>query len=159
MQNIVLIGMAGCGKSTIGKRLSELLKKDFIDTDEMIVNTEEKSIPEIFEDSGEDYFRWCENLAVNIIGKEKECIISTGGGVVIRPENYNSLKQNGVIVFINRDADLLPTNDRPLSQKYGVKELYAKRLPLYRQFADVEVDGTGTIDEVADRIIKEIESL
>lgn len=159
MCNIVLIGMAGCGKSTIGKVLAEKLQKDLVDTDEMIVNTENKPIPEIFAESGEDYFRWCENVAVNIIGKEKECIIATGGGVVTRPENYNALKQNGIIVFINRDADLLPTNGRPLSQMHGVKALYEKRMPLYREFADIEIDGNGTIEEVADRIIKEIERL
>ena len=159
MCNIVLIGMAGCGKSTIGKRLSELLKKDLIDTDEMIVNTENMPIPQIFAEKGEDYFRWCENVAVNIAGREKSQIIATGGGVVTRPENYNSLKQNGIMVFINRDADLLPTNGRPLSQMHGVKALYEKRMPLYRQFADVEVDGNGTIEEVANRIIKEIVSL
>lgn len=159
MCNIVLIGMAGCGKSTIGKRLAELLKKDLIDTDEMIVNTENKPIPEIFAESGEDYFRWCENLAVNIAGREKSQIIATGGGVITRPENYNPLKQNGIIVFINRDAELLPTNGRPLSQMHGVKALYEKRMPLYRQFADVEVDGNGTVEEVANRIVKEIVSL
>lgn len=156
MCNIVLIGMAGCGKSTIGKRLSELLKKELVDTDEMIVNTENKPIPEIFAEKGEDYFRWCENLAVNIAGKEKSQIIATGGGVITRPENYNSLKQNGIIVFINRDAELLATNGRPLSQKYGAKELYEKRLPLYRQFADIEIDGNGTVEEVSNRIVKEI---
>lgn len=159
MCNIVLIGMAGCGKSTIGKRLAELLKKDLVDTDEMIVNTENKPIPEIFAEKGEGYFRWCENVAVNIAGKGKSQIIATGGGVITRPENYNSLKQNGIIVFINRDADLLATDGRPLSQKYGAKELYEKRLPLYRQFADVEVDGNGTVEEVANRIVKEIVSL
>ena len=159
MCNIVLIGMAGCGKSTIGKRLAELLRKDLIDTDEMIVNIENKPIPEIFEESGEDYFRWCENLVVNIAGKEKNQIIATGGGVIVRPENYNPLKQNGIIVFINRDADLLPTNGRPLSQMHGVKALYEKRMPLYRQFADIEVDGNGTVEEVANRIVKEIVSL
>ena len=159
MCNIVLIGMAGCGKSTIGKRLSELLRKDLVDTDEMIVNTENKPIPEIFAEKGEDYFRWCENVAVNIAGREKSQIIATGGGVIVRPENYNSLKQNGIIVFINRDADLLPTNGRPLSQMHGVKALYEKRMPLYRQFSDIEVDGNGTIEEVANRIIKEIVSL
>ncbi len=159
MCNIVLIGMAGCGKSTIGKRLAELLKKDLIDTDEMIVNTENKPIPEIFAEKGEDYFRWCENVAVNIAGREKSQIIATGGGVITRPENYNSLKQNGIIVFINRDADLLPTNGRPLSQMHGVKALYEKRMPLYRQFADIEVDGNGTVEEVANRIVKEIVSL
>lgn len=159
MCNIVLIGMAGCGKSTIGKKLSELLRKEPVDIDEMIVNTEKMSIPQIFEDKGEDYFRWCENVAVNIAGKEKSQIIATGGGVITRPENYNSLKQNGIIVFINRDADLLPSDNRPLSQKYGIKELYEKRIPLYRQFADIEVDGNGTIDEVANRIVKEIVTL
>lgn len=159
MCNIVLIGMAGCGKSTIGKRLAELLKKDLIDTDEMIVNTENKPIPEIFAEKGEDYFRWCENLAVNIAGREKSQIIATGGGVIVRPENYNALKQNGIIVFINRDADLLPTNGRPLSQMHGVKALYKKRMPIYRQFADIEVDGNGTVEEVANRIVKEIVSL
>ena len=159
MCNIVLIGMAGCGKSTIGKRLAELLRKDLVDTDEMIVNTENMPIPQIFAEKGEEYFRWCENVAVNIVGKEKSQIIATGGGVITRPENYNSLKQNGTIVFINRDADLLPTNGRPLSQMHGVKTLYEKRMPLYRQFADIEVDGNGTIDEVANRIVKEIVSL
>lgn len=159
MCNIVLIGMAGCGKSTIGKYLSKALQKDLVDTDEMIVNTENMPIPQIFEEKGEDYFRWCENVAVNIAGKEKNQIIATGGGVITRPENYNALKQNGIIVFINRDADLLPTNGRPLSQMHGVKALYEKRMPLYRQFAEIEVDGNGTIEEVANRIIKEIIAL
>ena len=126
---------------------------------EMIVNAENKSIPEIFAEKGEDYFRFCENVAVNIIGKEKECVIATGGGVVTRPENYMSLKQNGIIVFINRDADLLSTNGRPLSQLHGAKALYEQRMPLYREFADIEVDGNGTVEEVTDKIIKEIESL
>ena len=159
MCNIVLIGMAGCGKSTVGKILSEKLEKEFIDTDEMIVNTENKPIPEIFAEKGEDYFRWCENIAVNLAGKEKNCVIATGGGVITRQENYFPLKQNGIIVFINRDADLLPTNGRPLSQMHGVKELYEKRMPLYREFAHIEIDGNGTVNEVAESIIKEINAL
>lgn len=156
MCNIVLIGMAGCGKSTVGKKISELLKKDFIDTDEMIVNAENKSIPQIFEESGERFFRTCENAAVNLAGREKNCVIATGGGVVTRIENYMPLNQNGIIVFINRDAEKLPTNGRPLSQMHGVRELYGKRMPLYRQFAHIEVDGNGTVDETAKNIVKEI---
>ncbi len=159
MCNIVLIGMAGCGKSTIGKLLSEKLNKELIDTDTMIENAENKPIPEIIRNQGEDFFRCCENVAVNLAGREKSSIIATGGGVVTRPENYMPLKQNGIIVFINRDADLLPTNGRPLSQLHGVKELYEKRMPLYRQFAHIEVDGNGTVEEVADSIIKEIEKI
>ena len=159
MCNIVLVGMAGCGKSTIGEKLAETLKKDLFDTDEMIVNVENKPIPQIFEESGEQYFRTCENVAVNLAGKQKNSIIATGGGTVTRKENYFPLKQNGIIVFINRDAENLPTDNRPLSQKHGVKELYEKRMPLYRQFADVEVDGNDTVEEVAKRIVKEILSL
>ena len=159
MCNIVLIGMAGCGKSTIGKVLAKKLNKELVDTDQMIENVENMPIPEIIEKFGEVHFRNCENAAVILAGREKECIIATGGGVVTRVENYNPLKQNGIIVFINRDADLLPTNGRPLSQMHGVKALYEKRMPLYRQFADIEIDGNGTVEEVADRIIKEIEHL
>lgn len=159
MCNIVLIGMAGCGKSTVGKVLSEKLGKELIDTDEMIENVENMPIPEIIQKFGEVHFRNCENAAVILAGREKECVIATGGGVITRPENYNPLKQNGIIVFINRDADLLPTKGRPLSQMHGVKALYEQRMPLYRQFADMEIDGNGTIEEVADRIIKEINAL
>lgn len=159
MCNIVLIGMAGCGKSTVGKVLSEKLGKELVDTDQMIENVENMPIPEIIGKFGEVHFRNCENAAVILAGREKECVIATGGGVITRPENYNPLKQNGIIVFINRDADLLPTNGRPLSQMHGVKALYEQRMPLYRQFADIEIDGNGTIEEVADRIIKEINAL
>lgn len=159
MCNIVLIGMAGCGKSTIGKVLSEKLDKELMDTDEMIENAENKPIPEIIEKFGEDYFRCCENAAVILAGREKSCVIATGGGVVTRPENYFPLKQNGIIVFIKRDAEKLPTKGRPLSQLHGVKELYEKRMPLYRQFAHIEVDGNGTVSEVAESIIKEINKI
>lgn len=156
MSNIVLIGMAGCGKSTIGEKLAEMLGKNFFDTDEMIVNAENKPIPQIFEDDGEKYFRTCENVAVNLAGKEKNSVIATGGGVITRVENYMPLKQNGIIVFINRDWDKLPTKGRPLSQLHGVKDLYEQRMPLYRQFADIEIDGNGTVEETAKIIVKEI---
>ncbi len=156
MSNIVLIGMAGCGKSTIGAKLAHMLKKDFFDTDEMIIHAENKSIPEIFEIEGEKHFRTCENIAVNLAGKNTNSVIATGGGVVTRWENYMPLKQNGIIVFINRDVSNLPTDGRPLSQLHGVKKLYEERLPLYRQFADIEVDGNDTVEEVAKSIVREI---
>lgn len=159
MCNIVLIGMAGCGKSTVGKVLAEKLEKLLVDTDEMVEKANDDTIPHIIAEYGEDFFRQCESTAVALAGREKSSVIATGGGVVTREKNYNPLKQNGIIVFINRDADLLPTNNRPLSQLHGVKALYEQRMPLYRQFADIEVDGNGTIDEVADRIIKELEKI
>ncbi len=156
MCNIVLIGMAGCGKSTVGKALADKLGKKLVDTDEIIVNTENRPIPEILAENGEDYFRQCEISAVISVGKEKGQVIATGGGVVTREENHKPLKQNGIMVFINRDADLLPISGRPLSQMHGVKALYEQRMPLYRNFADIEIDGNGTIDQVANNIIKEL---
>ena len=156
MCNIVLIGMAGCGKSTIGEKLAEMLGKNFFDTDEMIVSAENKPIPQIFEESGEKFFRTCENAAVNLAGREKNSVIATGGGVITRPENYMPLKQNGILVFINRSWDKLPTKGRPLSQMHGVKALYEQRMPLYREFADIEIDGNGTVEETAKNIVKEI---
>lgn len=159
MCNIVLVGMAGCGKSTVGAALSKILNKEIVDTDEMVENAENMPIPEIFAEKGEEYFRRCENTAIKLAGKEKSRIIATGGGAVTRPENYKPLKQNGIIVFINRNADLLPSNGRPLSQMHGVKALYEKRMPLYRGFADIEIDGNGTVDEVAQRIAKELEKI
>lgn len=158
-QNVVLVGMAGCGKSTVGSALSELLGKKFVDTDEIIVQNEGISIPEIFEKHGEDYFRACETEAVKSVVKEKGLVIATGGGVVTREENFYPLRQNGIVVFINRDVEKLPTNGRPLSQKQGVKALFEKRLHLYRRFAHIETDGNGTVQKTAELIAKEIEKI
>lgn len=155
-QNIVLVGMAGCGKSTVGKALAEMLCKDFADTDEMIEQQEKCPIPQIIGEKGEEYFRKCESEAVKKAGMEKGCVIATGGGVVTREENLFPLRQNGIIVFINRDAEKLPTQGRPLSQKMGVKALYERRLPLYRAFAHIEIDGNGTVEETAKLIEREI---
>ena len=85
-------------------------------------------------------------------GKEKGLVVATGGGVIVTPENHDALRQNATVVFINRDINVLPTEGRPLSQQNNLQEMYKKRLPLYRAICHHEVDGNGTVEEVAERI-------
>lgn len=152
MMNIVLVGMPGCGKTTIGKELAENHGRKFVDMDALIVKKAGKSIPEIFEELGEPGFRKIEAEVAKEVGKEKGLVIATGGGVIVTPENHDALRQNGTVVFINRDIDVLPKDGRPLSQKNNLSDMFAKRLPLYRSICHHEVDGNGTISEVMKRI-------
>ena len=153
MENIVLIGMPGCGKSTIGKVLANQLGKGFIDIDEQIVNHAGMSIPEIFAQYGEEGFRKLETELLSHYGKESGLVISTGGGCVTRAENYPLIHQNGRIIWIQRDLSLLPTDGRPLSQKNMLGEMYRLRKPLYDQFADYVVNNNGTLNETIRTIL------
>lgn len=152
LTNVILVGMPGCGKTSIGKVLAEYYGRKFVDMDSLIVEKEGKSIPEIFSESGEAYFRKIEAEVAREIGKEKELIIATGGGVIVTPENHDALRQNGTVVFINRDINILPTDGRPLSQKNNLNDMFNIRLPLYRSICHHEIDGNGTVEQVADRI-------
>ncbi len=154
MGNIVLVGMPGCGKSTVAEILSSMTGREVLDTDRMIVETEGRPIPEIFARDGEDYFRAAEHRAIAQAGKQSKKIIATGGGAVTREENYNSLAQNGKIFFIHRDIGSLPTDNRPLSQAADLREMYKKRLPLYRRFCDFEVSNDTTAEKCAESILK-----
>ena len=139
MQNIVLIGMPGCGKSTIGKLLSTKLGRTFVDADEALVNFAGRTIPEIFETSGENEFRQLETQVLRQLCKQSGSIIATGGGCVTRKENYDLLHQNSMIIWIQRDLDLLPTAGRPISQKTSAEALFRERKPLYDSFSDYTV--------------------
>ena len=152
--NIVLVGMPGSGKSTVGKALAEALGRPFLDTDTMIVEDEGRPIPEIFATDGEEVFRALETEAVKKAGMMSGAVIATGGGVVTRERNYAPLSQNARIVFIHRDTDKLPTAGRPISQSNPMEELYAKRLPLYKAFADLEADNNGSVEDTVKTILK-----
>ncbi len=152
--NIILIGMPGCGKSTIASLLAKKLGRPLVDTDTMVVEAAERSIPDIFASDGEEAFRYLETEAVKIAGMQSGTVIATGGGVVTRKDNYPHLTQNGKIIFIKRDIERLPTNGRPLSQTRSLSEMYAHRLPLYESFADATVENNGTPEETATIILQ-----
>lgn len=138
MGNIVLIGMPGTGKSLIGKLLAELTGKTLQDTDAKIKEEAKMTIPEIFEKEGETGFRDRESAICKKLGKERNLIIATGGGAILRPENVDALRQNGTLVHITRSIDKLPTRGRPLSKNIEtLKKMEAQRMPLYKSAADI----------------------
>ena len=139
-ENVVLIGMPGCGKSTVGRALAKALGKKFADTDEEIVRLSGRTPADIIREDGEEAFRRIEHEAVCRLGKSSGYVIATGGGVVTRAENYAPLHQNGILVFLRRPLEELSSAGRPLSQSVGVEALYEKRLPLYEAWADARVD-------------------
>ena len=147
MENIALIGMAGCGKSTVGQRLAQELGREFVDADTEIEKLAGKPIPRIFAEDGEDHFRRLETRALEALGKRSGLVIATGGGCVTREENYPLLHQNSRILWLRRDPEKLPTAGRPLSQAIAPATLYALRKPMYKAFADAAVDNDGSIDE------------
>lgn len=153
-ENIVLIGMPGSGKSTVGKALARLLCKDFADTDELIVQKEGRSIPDIFSQKGEAYFRDAEARVIQEISKAASTVIATGGGCVTVEENLPVLKQNGTVIWLKRDILDLATDGRPISQSVDLNDLYAKRAPIYQRFCDFSVLNDASAEEVAIRIQK-----
>ncbi len=154
--NIALIGMPASGKTSVGKALSEKLEKTFVDSDEEIVKNQNKCIPEIFAESGEAYFREVEKSVVSNISKNNSQIISTGGGAVLNSENIVHLKGNARVYFLNRPLDMLiTTDDRPLSSnRADLEKRFNERYELYLGAADVVIDGSGTVEEVA-KLIEE----
>ena len=154
IQNIILIGMPGCGKSTVGRLLAEELGRPFADTDQLIVDMAGKSIPAIFAEDGEEAFRALEHKVILRVGMEGGQVIATGGGVVTRAENYAPLSQNGRLVFVRRNLDQLSREGRPLSESTPLSAMLEARLPLYRAFADCEADNNGTPEDTVRCILQ-----
>ena len=154
-QNIVLIGMPGSGKSTIGKALSEKTGKTFIDTDDMIVS-EYGVISDIFKEKGEEYFRDIETQKVKQAAKMNGMIIATGGGAVLKKENVDALRQNGIIVFLNRPIeDIVPTDDRPLSSDLAsLKKRFEERYDIYLSSCDKEIFVDGVVENSVSKILE-----
>ena len=156
-RNLLLIGMPGCGKTTIGQELARRLNRPLEDVDQRIVETAGRPIPEIFAQEGEEGFRIREHRALCEVSKESGRVIACGGGIVTRKENWDPMRQNSTVIYLRRDLSLLPTSGRPMSQANPVEKLYRQRAPLYEQLADLMVDNQGTPEETAQEIIRRLE--
>ena len=160
--NIVLIGMPSAGKTTIGKMLEEKLGKEFFDLDDMIIAKAGKSIPEIFQESGEAGFRAIETEVAIEASKMNNKIIATGGGVVKHKVNMDFLRLNGITIFIDRDIDKLISSDpnRPLSSsKQALQQMYKERYPLYQKYAAYIAVNNANIKETVDDIVNTYHSI
>lgn len=147
MENIILIGMPGCGKSTIGKLLAQRTGKKFVDADDALEARLGRKITDIIPQDGEAAFRQMESDTLAELGKQSGLVIATGGGCVTQQRNYPLLHQNGTILWLTRQLHKLPTEGRPLSQPGKLQEMFAQRQSLYRQFADAEISNDGPVEE------------
>ncbi|MBR2743089.1 MAG: shikimate kinase [Clostridia bacterium] len=151
-ENIVIIGMPGSGKTTIGEALERLTGRRSVDTDALIEARAGISIPEIFARFGEAEFRRMEREAVAEAGRGSGTIIMTGGGAVKDERNLAPLRGNGRIYHIERDIELLSRDGRPLSQGADLYKMYAERLPMYERFCDVSIRNDASPEDAAERI-------
>ncbi len=154
MQNIVLVGMPGCGKSTAAKGLAKKLARELIDTDTLIEEAQGMPIPQIFAEKGEEYFRNAETDVIKEAGKLSSKIIATGGGAVLRDENKDALRQNARVVFLKRDINALATDGRPLSADGKLQKMYEARLPHYEKISDIAVEVAEEKQETVNKILK-----
>ena len=150
--NIVLVGMPGCGKTTVGRELARLSGKPFVDLDEEIVRRAGKSIPDIFREEGEAAFRELEAQVLADVCARSGQVIATGGGAVLRAENRAAMRRTGQVYFLCRNLEELPTDGRPLSQKGSLEEMYRVRKPLYSAAADAVIDNSVALEETAELI-------
>ena len=164
MANIVLIGMPGAGKTTIGKKLSKALGRPVFDADDVVVQQTGRTIKDLFRE-GEDVFRDAETETIRTLAAKDDIIISCGGGVVKRPENIAYLQENGKIFFLNRDlaaiAGCVDKASRPLlnSEEDRLTQLYRERMPLYLKYCDYAIPVDEDFEKTTKDIIELVEKL
>lgn len=149
--NVILVGMPGCGKSTVGRLVAEKLSRSFFDADEEIKNATGRTPSEIITEDGERAFRLVETQVLTRLCKESGAVIATGGGAVTVEENYKIIRQNSVVIFLERNINILSKEDRPLSS--DLVAMYKKRLPMYQRFSHKTVDGNSDATDVAERVV------
>lgn len=163
MNNIYLVGMPGCGKSTIGNIVAEKLGVTLIDMDQYVVQREGRTISEIFEE-GEAVFREAETQALKSLAQEDNLFVATGGGIVTREENIDIMKSSGKVVFIDASVEFILDNSslegRPLlKDKNRIRDLYKERIALYRKAADFTVENDGILSKVCKRLEQAVRKL
>jgi shikimate kinase len=165
LPNFVLVGFMGCGKSTVGRRLASLTGHRFLDSDELIVQAEKKTIPQIFAEKGEEGFREIEQKVIADLVGVAGVVLSTGGGAILRESNRETLRKIGIIIWLDADPDVLferatRSNRRPLLQTENPRDTYdqllAARRPIYEAAADLRFDSTHIDhDEVSRKVLEQ----
>ncbi len=160
MKNIVLIGMMGCGKTTLSAMLAQQLGRTVVDTDALIVEQEGRSIPEIFAADGEDYFRELEQSVAEKLAAQQGLIIACGGGLPLRPASIQPLRQSGLVIWLRRDpgetCDTMDRSGRPLAQqgKQDFLDRFAQREPIYRAAAHYIINDFSTPQATMNKILE-----
>lgn len=150
--NLVLVGMPGSGKTTVGRALADRMGRPFVDCDDEIVRRAGRSIPEIFAQDGEAAFRALEGAVIADVCREKGQVIATGGGAVLRNGNIRAMRQNGVVALLERSLDALPMDGRPLSKSpEALRAMWVEREPKYRTAADIAIDNNGALEDTLRR--------
>lgn len=163
-KNIVLIGMPGSGKTTLGKQLASRLGRTFVDADDFVVQLEGKTIADMFAVS-EEYFRDAETRAAQELAKRRGLVVACGGGVIKRSVNIEIFKETGVVIFLDRSPDDIVTDvdvaSRPLLKdgKQKVYDLYDERIALYRAAADYTIVNDKKAEEILDELVRLSESI
>ncbi len=169
LENIVLIGPMGCGKTTVGRRLAEDLKRDFFDSDHEIVSRTGVSIEHIFDIEGEKGFRKRESQMLGDLCQKSGVVIATGGGIVLKPENRALLIQSGIVVYLSSSIEQLlkrtsksktrPILEKSLNREQTIRDILHAREPYYKEVATVQIDTTGKQFYEVVRLIKEYAQL
>ncbi|MDJ1121387.1 shikimate kinase [Olsenella sp. YH-ols2217] len=145
-RNVFFIGMPGCGKTGAARRMARMCQRPFVDLDDAFELEVGLSPAQVITEQGEDAFRSLETKILERYGKQSGLVVATGGGVVTRPINRDLMRQNGTVVFLDRPLEELSTAGRPLTEASGVERLAKQRMPLYRDWADLEIRCTGSAE-------------